>query len=50
MDGLEYDGFHDIIEFRVGGKLPRDWEKMLAKLDKAIKDRENLPPVFAVVE
>ena len=50
VDGLEYDGFHDIIEFRVRGSLPRDREKMLAKLDKAIRERENLPPVYAFVE
>ena len=50
VDGLEYDGFHDIIEFRVRGSLPRDREKMLAKLDKAIQERENLPPVYAFVE
>ena len=50
VDGLEYDGFHDIIEFRVRGKFPRDRERMLEKLDKAIRERENLPPVFAVVE
>lgn len=50
VDGLAYDGFHDIIEFRVRGSLPRDREKMLAKLDKEIKERENLPPVYAFVE
>lgn len=50
VDGLEYDGFHDIIGFRVRGSLPRDREKMLAKLDKAIRERENLPPVYAFVE
>ena len=50
VDGLEYDGFHDIIEFRVRGSLPRDREKMLAKLDKTIKEREHLPPVYALVE
>lgn len=50
VDGLEYDGFHDIIEFRVRGKVPRDRERMLEKLDKTIIERENLPPVFAVVE
>lgn len=50
VDGLAYDGFHDIIEFRVRGNLPHDRKKMLAKLDKAIEARENLPPVYAFVE
>lgn len=50
VDGLVYDGFHDMIEVRVRGSLPRDREKMLAKLEKAIGDRESLPPVYAFVE
>ena len=31
-----YDGFHDMIEFRVRGTLPNDKESMLAKLDERI--------------
>ena len=31
-----YDGFHDFIEFRVRGRLPRDREKMLARLKQMI--------------
>lgn len=31
-----YDGFHDNIEVRTRGSLPRDKEKMLAHLDQAI--------------
>lgn len=31
-----YDGFHDMIEFRVRGKLPKDKESMLARLDERI--------------
>ncbi len=50
IEGLQYDGFHDIIEVRVRGTLPRDREKMLAKLDAAIMHRQALPPVFAVIE
>ena len=49
-DGLVYDGFHDMIEVRIRGSIPRDREKMLAKLDKAIGDRAHLPPVYAFVE
>lgn len=37
----EYDGFHDCITFRVRGSLPRDKEKMLASLDKAIAENEE---------
>jgi len=33
-----YDGFHDFIEFRVRGRLPKDKEKMLARLDKVIEE------------
>lgn len=50
VDGLVYDGFHDMIEVRIRGNLPRDREKMLAKLDKAISDRAGLPPIYAFVE
>ena len=35
---LLYDGFHDYIEFRVRGRLPKDREKMLARLDKQIEE------------
>lgn len=33
-----YDGFHDFIEFRVRGRLPKDKERMLARLDKVIAE------------
>lgn len=33
---LSYDGFHDMIEFRVRGTLPIDREKMLSRLANAI--------------
>lgn len=35
---LLYDGFHDFIEFRVRGRLPKDKEKMLARLEHVIKE------------
>lgn len=46
-----YDGFHDYIEFRVRGTLPKDHEKMLRKLEKAIETYENTdrPPLYAIV-
>ena len=45
-----YDGFHDMIQVRIRGSLPRDREKMLAKLDKTIGNRAHLQPVYAFVE
>ena len=50
VDSLKYDGFHDLIEFRVRGTLPHDREKMLHQLDTAITRQDVLPPVYAVVE
>lgn len=36
-----YDGFHDLIEFRVRGKIPKDQEKMIKKLNDEIEKYEN---------
>jgi len=44
-----YDGFHDFIEFRVRGTLPKDKEKMLAKLDKVIEEYKDKPPIYTFV-
>lgn len=44
-----YEGFHDFIEFRVRGVLPRDKEKILAKLDAAIAEYENKSPIYTLV-
>lgn len=46
-DGVDYDGFHDCIEFRVRGRIPADREKMLAKLDSAILIQQTKPAVIA---
>lgn len=43
VEGLVYDGFHDVIELRVRGKLPADREKMLRKVDDAIQIWERRP-------
>ena len=46
VPGLQYDGFHDVvIEQRFRGTLPRDKEKLLAQVDKAIAYWETQPPV-----
>ena len=36
-----YDGFHDLIEFRVRGRLLKDQEKMIIKLKKEIEKYEK---------
>lgn len=48
--GIRYDGFHDYIKFRVRGTLPPDSEKMLCKLDAAIRQYEQEEPVFSYVQ
>lgn len=46
---LRYDGLHDVeIEQRFRGTLPRDREKLLAQVDKAIACWEAQPPVLRV--
>lgn len=50
VDGIKYDGFHDFIEVRVRGNLPKDKEKMLAKLDKAIEEQRKKELVYAYVD
>lgn len=47
---LLYDGFHDYIEVRTRGKLPKDKEKMIKKLEKVIEQYENDPPFYAYVQ
>lgn len=51
VPGLRYDGFHDVaIEQRFRGTLPRDKEKLLAQVDKAIAYWETQPPVLCTNE
>jgi hypothetical protein len=50
IEGLKYDGFHDLIPFRVRGTLPDDRNRMLAQLDAAVVKSANAPPVYAFVE
>ncbi len=38
---LEYDGLHDVFEFRVRGWLPQDREKMLAHTARAIEAQQG---------
>lgn len=46
---IQYDGFHDFIEFRVRGTLPVDKEKMLGKLKRAIETYRKEDSVIAYV-
>ena len=46
---ISYDGFHDFIEFRVRGILPRDREKMKEKLQAEIRKYERQRPVYSLV-
>lgn len=48
-DALIYDGFHDCIEFRVKGVLPKDRDQMLGKLDAAIAEWEKNERLVAFV-
>ena len=50
MDGLVYDGLHDMVEVRVRGRLPRDREAMLSQLDSAAARLRRLPPAYAFVK
>ena len=51
VEGLRYDGLHDVvIEQRFRGTLPRDREKLLAQVDKAIAYWETQPPMLRTFE
>ncbi|EOS68442.1 hypothetical protein C818_03791 [Lachnospiraceae bacterium MD308] len=45
-----YDGFHDYIEVRVRGKLSRDREKMVKKLDQVICEYEGGEKLYSYVQ
>lgn len=49
VEDTEYDGFHDFVECRVRGILPRDKEKMLKVLEARIEKYTDQEPVFAIV-
>jgi len=51
VPGLRYDGFHDVvIEQRFRGTFPKDKEKLLVQVDKAIAYWESQEPVQCVFE
>jgi len=43
VPGMVYDAFHDVLELRFRGTFPKDREKMLAQVDKAIAYWEQQP-------
>lgn len=49
VEDVEYDGFHDFVECRVRGVLPRDKRKMLKVLEMGIEKYAEQEPMFAIV-
>jgi len=45
VPGMKYDAFHDVLELRFRGTLPKDREKLLAQVDQAIAHWETQSPV-----
>lgn len=50
LEDVKYDGFHDFVGVRVRGTLPKDKEKMLAKLDKAIQEYQEKEAIYSYVD
>lgn len=45
-----YDGFHDYIEMRFRGRMPKDRGKVIARLDAAIEKYKDKPPCYSYVQ
>ena len=45
---IKWDSFHDWIHVRTRGSLPKDKDKILAVLDKAIAKFEKLPDIYSM--
>lgn len=43
VPGMKYDGMHDVFELRFRGTFPKDKEKMLAQIDKAVAYWDSQP-------
>ena len=43
VDGMVYDAFHDVLELRFRGTFPKDKQKMLSQVDKAIAYWDTQP-------
>ena len=49
VENLQYDGFHDaVLELRFRGTLPKDREKLLAQVDKALAQWEAEPSCLKI--
>lgn len=46
---MKYEGFHDFISFHVWGTLPRDCDRMTARLDQVIEEYRGKQPVTAII-
>lgn len=46
---VKYEGFHDYISFHVWGSLPRDADRMLARLDDAIEEYHDKQDICSVI-
>jgi len=48
VPGMKYDAFHDVFELRFRGEFPKDKEKMLAQVDKALEHWEQQPSYLQI--
>ena len=48
VPGMKYDGMHDVFELRFRGEFPKDKEKMLAQIDKALEYWETQPSFLEI--
>lgn len=49
VENLEYDGFHDFIEYRVRGRLPENRKSMIDSLEKCIEKYLTKDEVIAII-
>ena len=48
LKDASYDGFHDALELRFRGQLPRDKERLLAQVDRAVARWEKEPSFLKI--
>ena len=48
VPSMKYDGMHDVFELRFRGELPKDKEKLLAQVNKAIDYWETQPSFLQI--
>ncbi len=49
VDNMQYDGFHDQVELRIWGTLPKDKQKMLERLDSYIDKYRDQELIYSFV-